>query len=170
MLNNTNPPKTQWYTRFSWSVGNTCSTSGTRLTNHVTNHVRRQRGYTRFSWRAGNICSISGTRLTNPVTNHVRWQRGYTRFPWRVGNICSTSGTRLTNPANVWSSFWPPDYTLKKSDVIHLCVLRWHFRSMQWPTRPCEIFYDTRMKHSKRFTTLLISYSLRLIVFIFPDH
>ena len=66
------PQKTQGYTRFSWRVGNIWSTSGTRLTNPVTNHVRRQRGYTRFSWRVGNICSTSGTRLTNPITNHVR--------------------------------------------------------------------------------------------------
>ena len=116
-------------------------------------------------------------------TSCNRWHDDDVRFILdqhvRVGFFHSASSLKqktagrfccLTNPANVWSSFWPPDYTMKKSDVINLCVLRWHFRYIQWPTRPCKIFYDTRMKHSKRFTTVFISCSLRLIVFIFPDH
>jgi hypothetical protein len=59
-----------------------------------------------------------------------------------IGGLFQVWQCCLISSANVWTPFWPPVYTMKKSDVIHLCVLRWH-RYIQWPTRPCEIFYDT---------------------------
>ena len=60
---------------------------------------------------------------------------------WDIGDLFQVWQSCLISSANVWSPFWPPVYTLKKSDVIHLYVLRWHFRYIQWPKRPCLLWY-----------------------------